>query len=136
MRQWVLTAPFEVRRLMALRPDALTACHRIFVTEIARWQKVSLGLADPETGSVTLTALRSVYLPGLRPLRFVQRFHTALGFFVHFHVVQPDGVFTRDKAGVVRFHAGRAPSREKIADVAGRVEKRMTLCWPFGSQGR
>ena len=52
-RQWVLTAPYVVRRLMALRPDALTACHRIFVTEIARWQKRSSGLAGAETGCVS-----------------------------------------------------------------------------------
>ena len=37
MRQWVLTAPNEVRRVLALRPDALTAQNRIFVEEIARW---------------------------------------------------------------------------------------------------
>ena len=110
VRQWVLTAPFEVRRLMALRPEVLTACHRIFVTEIARWQKASSGLAGAETGSVT----------------FVQRFHATLGSFVHFHVVQTDGVFTRDDDGAVRFHTGRAPSREEIADVAGRVAVRMT----------
>ena len=73
MRQWVLTAPFEVRRVMALRPDALTACHRLFVTEIARWQKTSSELTGAETGSVT----------------FVQRFHSALGSFVHFHVAMP-----------------------------------------------
>jgi hypothetical protein len=39
VRQWVLTAPHEVRRVLALRPDALTACGRIFVEEIARSQK-------------------------------------------------------------------------------------------------
>ena len=91
-------------------PDALTACHRLFVTEIARWQKTSSELTGAETGSVT----------------FVQRFHSALGSFVHFHVVCPDGVFTRDASGVVSFHVGRAPSREEIASVAERVEKGMT----------
>ena len=39
VRQWVLTTPFAVRRLLVLRPDALTAAGRIFVEEIARWQK-------------------------------------------------------------------------------------------------
>ena len=92
MRQWVLTAPYEVRRVMALRPDALTACHRFFVTEIARWQKTCSELTGAETGSVT----------------FVQRFHSALGSFVHFHLVCPDGVFTRDASGVVSFHVGPA----------------------------
>ena len=56
----------------------------------------------------------------------MQRFHATLGSFVHFHVVQTDGVFTRAGDGAVRFHAGRAPLREELADVAGRVAKRMT----------
>jgi hypothetical protein len=109
-RQWVLTAPFEVRRVMALRAEALSACNRIFVEEIARWRKESAGVAGAETGSVT----------------FVQRFNATLGCFVHFHVVAPDGVFSRAEDGAVTFHAGRAPSREEIAEVAGRVAKRMT----------
>ena len=88
-----------MRRVMALRPDALTACHRFFVKEIARWQKASSALTGAETGSVT----------------FVQRFHSALGSFVHFHVICPDGVFTRDAEGAVSFHVGRAPTREEIA---------------------
>jgi len=110
MRQWVLTAPYEVRRVMALRPEALSAVHRIFVKEIARWQKASAGLTDAETGSVT----------------FVQRFHAALGPFVHFHVVQRDGVFTRDEDDAVRFHTGRAPTQKEIAEVAARVAVRVT----------
>jgi hypothetical protein len=39
VRQRVLTAPHEVRRGLALRPDALTAQGRIFVEGLARWQK-------------------------------------------------------------------------------------------------
>jgi len=110
MRQWVLTAPFEVRRVMALRADALSTCNRIFVEEIARWGKESSGKGSAQTGSVT----------------FVQRFNATLGCFVHFHVVAPDGVFTRAEDGAVAFHAGRAPCREELADVAGRVATRMT----------
>ena len=71
VRQWVLTAPFEVRRVMALRPEALSACNRIFVQEIARCQKKAGGIPGGETGSVT----------------FVQRFNATLGNFVHFHVL-------------------------------------------------
>ncbi|HEX5138832.1 MAG TPA: transposase [Planctomycetota bacterium] len=113
VRQWVLTVPDEVRRVLALRPDALTACGRLFVEEIARWQKQTAkarGAPDGETGAVT----------------FVQRFHGLIGCFVHFHVVVPDGVFRRDAAGAVTFHEGPAPSREDIASVAARVGKRMT----------
>ena len=81
----MLTAPFEVRRVMALRADALSACNRIFVEEIARSGKESAGVGGAETGSVT----------------FVQRFNATLGCFVHFHVVAPDGVFSRAEDGAV-----------------------------------
>ena len=57
---------------------------------------------------------------------FVQRFDSTLGCLVHFHVLVPDGVFTRaDDAGAVVFREGPAPTRADIADVAARVEKRM-----------
>jgi hypothetical protein len=43
-----------------------------------------------------------------------------------FHVLVPDGVFTRaDDDGAVVFREGPAPTRGDIADVAARVEKRM-----------
>jgi hypothetical protein len=86
VRQWVLTAPHEVHRVLALRPDALTAQGRIFVEEVARWQKHAEA-GGGETGAVT----------------FVQRFTGTLGCFVHFHVLVPDGVFTRvDEGGAAR----------------------------------
>ena len=44
---------------------------------------------------------------------------------MHFHVLVPDGVFTRTDAGAVVFRDGPAPTRADIADVAARVEKRM-----------
>jgi len=114
VRQWVLTAPHEVRRVLALRPDALTAAARFFVEEIARWQKqaaTARGTPAGQTGAVT----------------FVQRFNGLLGCFVHFHVVVPDGVFVRDADAdrAVTFHPGPAPSREDIAAVAARVQARM-----------
>ena len=112
LRQWVLTAPYEVRRVLALRPDALTAQNRFFVEEIARWQKqraAAFGVQGGETGAVT----------------FVQRFDSMLRCFVHLHVVALDGVFTKAEDGALVFHEGPAPSREEIAHVAARVEKRM-----------
>ena len=107
--------PHEVRRVLALRPAALTALARIFVEEIGRWQKQAAktgGTSGGETGAVTL----------------VQRFNSLLGCFVHFHVVVPDGVFLRDAEGAVTFREGPAPSREDIAGVAARVQARM-LRW-------
>jgi hypothetical protein len=112
VRQWVLTAPAEVRRVLALCPAALSACGRLFAEEVARWQKQTAkarGLPSGQTGAVT----------------FVQRFNALLGSFVHFHLAVPDGVFARDGESVT-FHEGPAPSREDIAAVAARVEARMT----------
>jgi hypothetical protein len=114
-RQWVLTTPFAVRRLLALRPDALTAAGRIFVEEIARWQKqkaTARGTPGGETGSVT----------------FVQRFDSTLGSFVHFHVVALDGVFTRKDGPEVVFHEGPAPSRDDLARIAALVDCSTSLC--------
>src|SRR5437773_1711393 len=112
VRQWVLTAPHEIRRVLALRPDALTAENRIFAEEIARWQKQkakALGVDGGETGSVT----------------FVQRFDGALGSFVPLHVVALDGVFARAADGTAVFHQGPAPSRDEIAAAVARVAERM-----------
>jgi hypothetical protein len=113
VRQWVLTAPPEVRRVLALLPDALAAQGRIFVEEIARWQKEQAqaqGLDGGETGAVT----------------FVQRFSATLQSFVHNHVLAIDGVFTREtRGGPAVFHEGRVPSTIDVASVAARVEKRM-----------
>jgi hypothetical protein len=66
LRQWGLTGPNEIRRALALRPDALTAQNRIFVQELARWQKqkaAALGILGGETAAVT----------------FVQRFNATPG---------------------------------------------------------
>jgi hypothetical protein len=93
---------------MALRPEALTACNRILATEVSRWQKAASGIEGAETGSVA----------------FVQRFHSSLGSFVHFHLVSPDGVFVKEN-GRVTFHAGRTPSGDDIESVARGVARRM-----------
>jgi hypothetical protein len=51
---------------------------------------------------------------------FVQRFDSTLGNFVHFHVVVPDGVFSRtdDGDGAVTFHAGLLKARSGGDDEA------------------
>jgi hypothetical protein len=57
----------------------------------------------------------------------VQRFSSVLQSFVHFHVVVPDGVFTRAAPdGAVTFHEGCPPSCDDVAAIAVRVAKRMS----------
>jgi hypothetical protein len=105
--------PGYLRHVLAVRPEALTAHARIFVEEIARWQKqraTARGIDDGETGAVI----------------FVQRFNATLQSFVHLHVIAIDGVFTREtRGGPAAFHEGRAPATSDVAAVAGRVAKRM-----------
>src|SRR5262249_35308917 len=118
VRQWVLTTPAKVRHVLALRPDALTAHARIFVEDVARWQKQEARARgiDDETGSVT----------------FVQRFSATLRSFVHLHVVALFGVFTRErKGGPAVFHEGRAPSTSLLGGCP-----RVPVGWPTPDRGR
>jgi len=47
-RQWVLTVPFELRLLLAAKPEALSAMGRTFVQEIQRWQRQQARAPDCE----------------------------------------------------------------------------------------
>jgi hypothetical protein len=113
VRQWVLSAPFELRFLLARQPAVLTALDRIFVDEIGRFYRrrsEAEGRAGARTGAVT----------------FVQRFGGSLNLHVHFHVVVPDGVFTREPGKRAVFHPTTAPRPEELAVVVSRVAQRMT----------
>ena len=105
VRQWVLSLPFELRRLAAFRADVLTMLGRTFVEEIFRASGFRGG--GREGGAVT----------------FVQRFGGSSNLNVHFHVLVLDGAFVRANDGT-RFHETPPPSREAIATVAQRVHDR------------
>jgi hypothetical protein len=99
LRQWVLSVPFELRLLLAARPDALSAVGRIFVQEIHRWQKGRLeNLARPvECAAVC----------------FCQRFGSSLNLNVHWHVVVPDVLFSTS-ADQERLDAIRLPGPTRM----------------------
>ena len=61
MRQWVLTVPHDVRRVLALRPDTLTVQNRLFVEEIARFQKQKAKVAACNAQRSAQGELRKVY---------------------------------------------------------------------------
>ncbi len=112
VRQWVLSLPFELRRLAAFRADVLSALGRAFVEAIVAEQRKAVGKAGAEAGAIT----------------FVQRFGGSLNLNVHFHVVVIDGVFTFDADGRARFHEARPPTPEQIDRVARRTYDR-ALRW-------
>ena len=53
LRQWVLSLPFELRRLAATKPDVLTAMGRFFAEGIARATQRAASMAQVATGAVS-----------------------------------------------------------------------------------
>jgi hypothetical protein len=87
VRQYVLSLPYELRRLAAFKAQALTAFARTFVEAIFvsyRARAKRSGIDGAECGSVLC----------------VQR-SGSLNLNVHFHVLVLDGVFSRDPHGSV-----------------------------------
>jgi len=82
LRQWVLSVPFELRLLLAAKPDALSAVGRIFMQELQRWQRQqarALGVEHAQGAGVS----------------FCQRFGASLNLNVHWHAIVPDALFYR-----------------------------------------
>ncbi|MGD0529759.1 MAG: transposase, partial [Polyangiaceae bacterium] len=110
VRQYVLSLPYEPRKLAAFQAEVLTALGRIFVDAIFasyRARAQQSGVEDGQGGAIN----------------FVQRFGS-LNLNVHFHVVVPDGVFTRGPGAGVVFHPAAAPTREQLEAIVQRVHDR------------
>ncbi len=101
VRQYVLSLPYELRRLAAFKADVLTALGRIFVETIFASYRAAAkrtGLKDAQCGAVS----------------FVQRFGSSLNLNVHYHVVVLDGVFTREPEAGVVFHPSPPPTHDEL----------------------
>ena len=113
-RQWVLTLPGELARVVAFDADLATAVFGVFADELARWQREranDLGIADPQTGS---------FLE-------IQRFADGARLYPHAHALVPDGVFVASSDGLsARFVRQDPPSDDDVALVVSRVEQRLT----------
>jgi Putative transposase len=108
VRQWVLSLPWELRGLSAMKPGVVGAMDRIFAEEIARLTRRLAGIEGTQTGSVGCP----------------QMFGSSLNLHVHFHTIAADGVFEKTDAGGVRFHEAPPSSKDHIAEVAQRVRDR------------
>jgi hypothetical protein len=114
VRQYVLTLPYELRRLAAFKADVLTALARIFVEAVFasyRSRARRDGIEDPQCGSVN----------------FVQRFGS-LNLHVHFHLLALDGVFARDAQGRAVFHPAEAPTVAELDTIVARTARR-SIAW-------
>jgi hypothetical protein len=112
LRQWVLTVPFELRLLLAAKPDALSAVGRIFIQEIQRWQRQqaqALGFERAEGAAVS----------------FCQRFGSSLNLNIHWQVIVPDALFVPDAKGErIDTLKHRAPTRLDLEEIVTSVATR------------
>ncbi|MGO9833534.1 MAG: transposase [Polyangiaceae bacterium] len=114
VRQYVLTLPYELRKLVAFKADVLTATARIFVESVFasyRTRAKRNGVETPQCGAVN----------------FVQRFGS-LNLHVHYHLVALDGVFARDAQGELLFHPAAAPTAEDLDAIVARTARRV-VAW-------
>lgn len=114
MRQWVLTFPVKLRWIFARKPALASRALAIFLRALSTHQRQRAravgvqGIAN--SGAVT----------------FVQRFNSALGLNIHFHVVAPDGVFTAtDDGKAATFHRLPAPRDEDVSELLHKVRTRV-----------
>ncbi|MDP9000949.1 MAG: transposase zinc-binding domain-containing protein, partial [Myxococcota bacterium] len=113
VRQYVLTLPYELRKLAAFKADVLTALARIFVEAVFtvyRSRARRGGLEDTQSGAVN----------------FVQRFGS-LNLHVHFHLLLLDGVYARDAQGRLVFHPAEAPTAADLEAIVARVARRSVV---------
>ena len=106
VRQWVLSLPFELWRLVAFRADVLTGVARIFYETVSAYYRRHSGIESARTGAVTC----------------VQRFGGSLNLNPHLHVIWLDGVLSFSEKGTARFHPAVPPSHDDLERiVAARV---------------
>ncbi len=98
IRQWVLSAPYQLRFRMAFDPSTTSLVLRIFVGAISSWMRRrarGLGITGQlKTGSVTA----------------IQRCGSALNLNVHFHTLTIDGVYRISSPDKHSFHSIPAPT--------------------------
>jgi hypothetical protein len=114
VRQYVLTLPYELRKLVAFKADVLTAVARIFVDSVFaayRMRAKRSGVEAPQCGAVN----------------FVQRFGS-LNLHVHYHLIVLDGVFARDASGRLLFYPAGAPTTADLDAVVARTARRV-IAW-------
>jgi hypothetical protein len=113
IRQWVVTAPLELRVLLLADGTFMNAFIRIVVHTIFRHLRTTAGLrgrAKAKCGAII----------------FIQRFSSSLGVFPHLHVIVIDGVYTRDDPDAPPvFHPISAPTELDEYRVSAAICKRI-----------
>jgi hypothetical protein len=107
VRQWVLSLPFELRRLAAFRADVLRAIAKIFYDVVDAHYTRTCAVRGAQGGAVT----------------FVQRFGGSVNLNPHLHLVAIDGVFWFE--GGLRFYPAIPPCHDDLGAVVRRAHDRI-----------
>ena len=113
IRQWVLSVPFEIRYLIAYKPEIVTQVLTIYVRVISSWikkQARARGIRKPYTGSVTV----------------IQRAGSALNLNTHLHGLFLDGYFAREPGtGEIKFHKAKFPTDEDMGKIVLKIKRKV-----------
>jgi hypothetical protein len=112
VRQWVLSLPYRMRYQLAWNHDVCRGVVAVFVRAVLGFLRARArdgGVPDGRGGAVVV----------------IQRFGGALNLNVHIHALVLDGVFARNRAGVLNFHPTRRLTALDVAEVLATVEPRI-----------
>lgn len=115
LRQWTVSFPFVLRRLMGADPKLLSSVHRSFVRLVFATMRASAPVTRGRCGAVS----------------FLQRFDGSLGLDPHVHLICLDGVYAERPDGSLEFHDTGTPSQADVETVAVHLHgaiRRILLC--------
>jgi hypothetical protein len=113
IRQWVLSFPFQLRLVLAIRPKIMGKCLAIATKCISNHliKKAGLKNAKAKTGAVTL----------------IQRFGGSVNLNVHFHQMTIDGAYELDENNEPKtFHPTSAPTIPELESVLAAIIEKIT----------
>ncbi len=107
VRQWVLSLPIPLRRLLATQPKLVTPVLQVVHRVITRHLLGQAGLKadEADSGAVTL----------------IQRFGSAANLNIHLHCLVLDGVYRRGADGTPEFFDAPAPTDEALHSVLHKI---------------
>ncbi len=125
VRQWVLSLPFKLRYRMAYDSKLMADILNIFVRAVfgglRRRARESPRSASP-IGRSPSFALKQTQCGAVT---FVQRFNSALGLNVHFHLAAIDGVYAAAADGQPEFHELAPPEDGDVLQVTTLIARRV-----------
>jgi hypothetical protein len=122
VRQWVLSLPFALRYRLAYDSEMVTAALAVFIRALFgayRRMARDYGIDQTQCGAVT----------------FVQRFNSALGLNLHFHVIAIDGVYAPGLDGKPEFFPLRPPEDFEVRELAAVLARRIPALLKRGGAG-